>query len=118
LARAPVKLSPFRVERMVDHEVTDEDLVVLLRPRFMSGPFAWWLQPRLSKPHFHVRLDAIGSFVWRQCDGDRTVGQIVEAMEQHFGDDVKPALPRLKMFLAEMERGKMVQLIPPDEDST
>ena len=117
MARADdLELDRFRVKRMVDHEVTDEDLVVVLRPRFLSGPLAWWLQPRLSKPHFHVRLDAIGTFVWRLCDGETTVDQMVEAMELHFGQDVKPALPRLKLFLGEMERGKMVQLIPPQED--
>lgn len=111
----PVDLDRFRVRRMVDHEVTDDDLVVVLRPRFMTGPFAWWLQPWLSKPHFHVKLDAIGTFVWQRCDGEQTIGAIVVAMEQHFGEDVSPALSRLKLFLGEMERGKMLELIPPGE---
>ncbi len=111
----PVDLACFRVRRMVGHEVTDDDRVVVLRPRFMSGPFAWWLQPRLSKPHFHVKLDAIGSFVWRRCDEEQTIGQIVNAMEDHFGEDVAPATDRLMLFLGEMERGKMVELIPPGE---
>jgi len=112
----PVDLDNFRVQCMVDHEVIEDDIVVVLRPRYISGLLARWLQPRLKKPNFRVRLDAIGSFVWRQCDGVRTVSQIVEAMEQHFGKKVEPALPRLKLFLGEMERGKMIHLIPPDED--
>ena len=110
----PADLERFSVRRMVEHEETGDDLVVVLRPRFMSGPFAWWLQPRLHKPHFHVKLDAIGTFVWRRCDGEQTIGDMVTAMEEHFGEDVAPALPRLKMFLGEMERGKMVELVPPD----
>lgn len=116
MARKPeIELRSFCVRRVVDHEVTDEDLVVVLRPRYMSGPLAWWLQPRLRKPHFHVRLDQVGSFVWRLCDGEHTVAQIVEAMEQQFGESMDKALPRLRLFLGEMERGKMVQLVPPAE---
>lgn len=111
-----VNLDNFRVQCMVDHEVIEDDLVVVLRPRYMSGPLARWLQPRLRKPNFRVRLDAIGSFVWQQCDGVRTVSQLVVAMEQHFGKKVEPALPRLRLFLGEMERGKMIRLIPPTND--
>lgn len=116
MAKEPdLELDHFRVRCMVEHEIDEDDRVVVLRPRYMSGPFAWWLQPRLKRPNFRVRLDAVGSFVWLQCDGVLTITQIVEAMEAQFGEEVTPALPRLRMFLGEMERGKMIQLIPPEE---
>jgi hypothetical protein len=96
-------------ERAVDSEL-DGDSVVVLRPRFMSGPLARWLQPRLRRPHFRVHLDELGSFVWNRCDGRTTVGEIATEMEQHFGDQAEQAMQRLQRFLAELQRGKMIRL--------
>ena len=97
-------------------EADEEDgQVVVLRPRFLRGPLAWWLQPRLKRPHFRVKLDDIGSFIWRRCDGETTVAQLAEAMEQEFGDGAEQALGRIEMFLGELARGEMMGMIVPEE---
>ncbi len=88
----------------------EDGLLVLLRPRFMRGPFAWWLQPHLKRPHFRVKLDEIGSFVWRRCDGETTVAQIAEAMEEALGDSAEKAVDRLNLFLGELHRGGMIEM--------
>ena len=93
--------------------VEEEGHVVVLRPRFLRGPLAWWLQPRLRRPHFRVKLDPIGSFIWRRCDGETTVAQLAEAMEQEFGDGAEQAVSRIEMFLGELARGEMVGMIVP-----
>ena len=95
----------------VGSEVAGE-LVVLLRPRFMSGPLAWWLQPRLARPYFRVRLDAVGSFIWDRCDGNTTVGQIAAGLEERFGDEVTPAMDRLRIFLRQLQDGQMIRVRP------
>ncbi|MFH2006996.1 MAG: PqqD family protein [bacterium] len=88
------------------------DLVVVLRPRYFRGPLAWWLQPRLRSPHFKVHLDALGSDVWRRCDGQTTVAAIVESMEAEF-DGEDQLLQRVVFFLRELERGRMIRLLEP-----
>ncbi len=98
--------------RQVDSEEED-GRVVVLRPRFLRGPFAWWLQPRLKRPHFRVKLDEIGSFIWRRMDGETTVGQLAEALEAEFGDDCEHAVKRIEMFLGELTRGEMVGMVVP-----
>ena len=108
----PEQLSACRPEQAVGSETVD-DLVVLLRPRFMSGPLAWWLQPRLARPYFRVRLDAVGSFIWRRCDGRTTVGEIAAGLQERFGDEVAPAMDRLRLFLRQLQDGKMITVQPP-----
>ena len=118
-----VNLLACRPERAVDAEqdgvrVSDygggdgeaASLYVLLRPRFLRGPFAWWLQPRLRNPYFRVHLDAVGSFIWARCDGRTTVAEIADAMEAQFGAQVTPVVDRLQIFLRQLEEGRMIRM--------
>jgi hypothetical protein len=91
----------------------DGERVVLLRPRFLRGPLAWWLQPVLPHPYFKVHLDEVGSFIWERCDGRTTVAEILAAMEAHFGERVSPALDRLALFLRQLEQGRLLRLHAP-----
>lgn len=95
--------------------VPDGELVIVLRPRYMRGPLAWWLQPRLRNPHFKVHLDELGSFVWRCCDGRRSVAQIAEAMDAAF-ENQEQVLQRVIYFVRELERGKMIRLLEQPRD--
>jgi hypothetical protein len=105
-----VELTEYYPERVVGSE-PDGELVVVLRPRYLRGPLAWWLQPRLSRPYFRVHLDGIGSFVWKQCDGRTSVAQIAAAMEDHFGEQEAQLFQRLVYFLRELERGQMIRML-------
>ena len=89
------------------------DRITLLRPRFMRGPLAWWLQPRLRRPFFHVRLDPLGSFVWQRCDGRTSIACIADSLEEHFKDQPQ-LLHRVVLFVRELERGKMIHVLAPD----
>lgn len=108
----PDELLRSRPLRLVDAE-QDGERYVLLRPRFLRGLLARWLQPVLRRPYFRVHLDEIGSFVWARCDGETTVAELAGAMEEHFGARVSPALERLRLFLDQLQRGSMVRLHPP-----
>lgn len=99
--------------RNIEWEDGPEGGAVLLVPRFRRGPFAWWLQPRLRNKHIRVKLDEIGSFVWRQFDGRRRFDEIVSAMQSHFGPKVEPASDRLKKFCAILYKDKFVELLAP-----
>jgi len=101
------------IERKVEWEDGPEEGAVLLIPRFRRGPLARWLQPRLRRPYIRVKLDALGSFVWRLCDGKTTFGTIVSAMCEKFGDAAKHAEDRLKKFLTILRNHKFVELLKP-----
>lgn len=109
----PANLLECRPEPVVTAE-PDGERIVLLRPRFLRGPLAWWLQPILPHPYLKVHLDEVGSFVWQRCDGRTTVAEIAEAMEAEFGARVSPAIDRLAVFLRQLERGKLIRMQLPD----
>lgn len=102
-------------KHVIGWEDGPEDLAVLLVPRFRSGPLARWLQPRLKKPHIRVKLDRIGSFVWRSIDGKRTFNDVMERMRGEFGDKIEPAEDRLMKFFSILHKDKFVELFVPTD---
>ncbi len=106
------------VERKVGWEDGQNDMAVLLIPKFRKWPLAKWLQPRLKKPHIRVKLDEIGSFVWKQLDGRKTFALIAQAMREHFGEKAEPAEDRLKKFLLTLRNNKFVELYQPAPEAS
>jgi hypothetical protein len=96
--------------RKVEAERTPEGRAVLLRPKFMRGPLARWVQPRLRRPYYRIHLDDIGTFVWDHLDGETTVGRIAERAKEHFGERIEPVYERLHLFLQQLEQGKMIHI--------
>jgi len=88
--------------------VTEDGKVVVLVPRF-DGPLGRWVTRRLSRPHYRVRLDSMGTAVWNACDGTRTVGQIVQELRHRHGTEVEPAEQRVVTFVRRLERGRCIR---------
>ncbi len=51
-------------------------------------------KPKIS----HIHLDEIGSFLWCEMDGERTLGEISEPFGEHFGERVEPKYERMCEF--------------------
>ena len=98
-------------ERIVEHEVGDDNLVTLLAPRFKSGILRKWLQPRLKRPFLKIKLDEIGSAVWLLCDGKRTVKDIAQPLQERFRDSIEPCYDRLGVFLRQLEGARFIRYI-------
>lgn len=56
-----------------------------------------------------VKLDDIGSFVIRLCDGKHTVDEIKQKLDIKFGEKAEPVLPRLAMFLQMIEENGWIK---------
>lgn len=100
-------------ERKVASEEGEGGLLVLLRPKFMSGPFARLLQPRIPKKFFRVQLDDVGTLVWRSIDGARTVGEIAGILYAEFGERVEPRYERCSRFVHSLHKGGMIAFARP-----
>lgn len=98
-------------KRNVDFEEGENGRLVLLRPKFMTGPLARWLQPKLPKKYFRVKLDDVGTAVWRSIDGARTVGEIAEILFAEFGERVEPRHERCSRFIHSLDKGAMITFI-------
>lgn len=91
-------------ERAVEHVEREEGLVTLLRPKFLS-PRLQWFQRLLRRPHFKVKLDAVGTCLWMHMDGQRSGYELTEILRLAFGEKVEPADERTARFLAQLVQG-------------
>lgn len=99
--------------RNVKWETAENQLVVLLVPKFKNRFSVKYLQPLVAKPNFHLKLDAYGSFVWNHLDGNTTVMKIAESMKEYFGESVEPVYERVGKFIHMLQREKFITLNHP-----
>ena len=104
-------LRPARAVESTADETTGQ--VVLLMPRFRGGLLGRYLQPRLrpEKQHIRVPLEARGSWVWSQLDGQRTVGELAAGFRDAFPDDAEQAEKRVSQFVYSMFENRFVKFV-------
>lgn len=57
-------------------------------------------QKLFKKPRFsNIELDDMGSFIFRQMDGVKTVYEIGQNVKEEFGDEAEPLYERLSQFI-------------------
>ena len=83
---------------------------VLLRPRFGTSRPGRWLAGLSGDPYYRIRLDEVGTLVWKACDGRTSLAEIARAMRSTFGERVEPADERLARFVRRMLDGRMIGL--------
>jgi hypothetical protein len=89
----------------------EEAGVILFMPRYPT--FAGRLAGKLLRKssHIKVKLDALGSAVWKLIDGTRSIHQIGEEIQETFGNEAEPLYPRLVEFLNILLRNKFIRLV-------
>ena len=104
-------------QRLLEWRETDDGRCVILRPKFGVGRIGRWLGARVGEPHYRIRLDELGTFVWKSCDGERSLAAIAVRLRDHFGPSVEPAEQRVGLFVRKMIRSKVVKLSEPPSRS-
>ena len=64
-------------------------------------------KPRISKIH----LDEMGTFIWPEIDGAKTVQELALLVKEHFGDKAEPLYPRIVKYFQIMESYEFVHFI-------
>lgn len=81
----------------------DSDGVVKIKvPKFTSNFGKSFCNLIKKENEFTASMDKYGSIVWKNCNGKRTVKQILDIMEKKFPDD-KEINQRLYLFLRQMQ---------------
>jgi hypothetical protein len=62
-----------------------------------------------KEPFFKIKLDDRGSYIWQYCNGEKTIQEISLLLEQHYGDDVKPAKDRTIFFFKQLYQNKLIK---------
>lgn len=67
---------------------------------YNKGFFNKVAQTLFKKPKFsNIELDEFGSFIWRACDGEKTIYEIGQDVKEHFGEKAEPLYGRLTKFI-------------------
>ncbi len=62
-------------------------------------------QKLLKKPKIsYIHLDENGSFIWPLLDGEKTVYEIGQLVEEHFGEKAHPLYERLSQYIKTLEK--------------
>lgn len=92
----------FRPERIdIKWEEDKEGLVKLKVPKFKSNFGKSFCKLIKKKNYFEASLDELGSTVWKNCDGRKTVEDILKILEKKFFDE-KNIDQRLYLFLQQL----------------
>lgn len=102
-------------EPLVDCETGEDGAVTLLAPRFKSRLMKRIFERRMKNPWMKIRLDDIGTAVWKRIDGRATVGEIGGELREEFGEDIEPCFERLSMFFSQLELSGFIRYTNIDE---
>jgi hypothetical protein len=114
--RQSINLLALTPDQRTPWEAAENGTVVVLVPKFRNELLVRWLVPRLRYPHVRVKLDRLGSFVWKQCDGKTTVAEIASRMRAEFTDLAGSAEDRIRTFLLTLEKSELVNLNAQETD--
>ncbi len=76
-----------------------------------KGLFNRIAQKVFKKPKIsYIHLDEMGSFVWPIINGEKSISEIGEAVDEHFGEKAHPLYERLAKYFQILESYGFVKL--------
>ena len=99
--------------RLLDWREDEEGRCVLLRPKLGTGRWGRWAAGYLGDPYYQIKLDEVGTMVWKASDGTIRLSQIAEQLRHRFGNRIEPAEARLHQFVQGMRRSRLIELPNP-----
>ncbi len=91
-----------------ESEISENGNISILIPKFTNKFLVQHLMPHLKYPFIKIKLDEIGSAVWMEIDGKKSVGEIASILEEKFGEKIQPIEERLSKFISQMIHHKFI----------
>ena len=88
----------------------EDGKVIVMRPRFGESGMSRKISGLFNLSDYRIKLDDIGTLVWKRCDGKTTAAEIADELRIQFGDRVEPAEDRLSRFVSQMLRARMIEV--------
>ncbi len=108
------KLDLKPVRAPIKQETNDDGCTVLIYPKGFTR-FESWLQRKLGGPKDIRRpLDDKGTIIWGMCDGEHTVLEICEVLDDKYGIEIEPVVARVWKFIAILQNLGLAFLRKPD----
>ena len=97
--------------RLMDYEKRDEDTLNILLPRFKNSLANKLFQPRWKEEFIKIKLDAFGSAIWEQLDGNQSTGEICGKIKETFPEKLQPieeTEERVSKFLSQLYQQRFI----------
>ncbi|MFN0157000.1 MAG: PqqD family protein [Bacteroidota bacterium] len=104
-------LLPQRPMRRYGYEEREDNLIRIVIPRFTDGFFGRIMKRIAVQTEDRLNLDALGTYVYRRCDGERTVEEIARGMKEELGEQAEPVEGRLRLFIQEMFKRNLITFV-------
>lgn len=86
----------------MDWEMKGRNVYLIFYHRRLVERLAGWL---FKKPLVtDIKLDEVGSFLWKHIDGEKTIYELGENLKYQFGEKCEPVYNRLIMYLRYLNR--------------
>lgn len=89
-------------------ENKEGNIVMCIERNTVYDRIARVLKKKTPKYSYYT-LDMLGSYVWRQIDGERSVYEIGKLLKQEFGEDAEPLYERLAKFVQILEMNHFIK---------
>lgn len=99
----PLQKFEFEVEQ-------ETNRVIILRPKYLSKWTTKYIMPLLKQKHFRVKLDELGSLVWKNCDGKNSVEDLIRILQKELGDSEEQIYERLAKYILHLQKEKFLEL--------
>jgi len=98
-------MKPYLNDHFFLKRLDNTDHLVMPRTSWIEKTGVKWFH---QIPEHRYRLDDLGSFVLRQCNGQYTVEDIEANLRERFGEHAEPALNRLVKFLQILDNNSVI----------
>lgn len=94
--------------RIAKHELNADMLVTLVIPKFKNEKFAEWFIPKSRSKYFQIHLDEIGSALWLEINGERSIAELGKMLEEKFGKRVHPPEETVTKFMSSLYNNRYI----------
>jgi hypothetical protein len=102
-------LSELKPIRLYSSELAEKGKIVILVPQ-RKNKFVEWLMPNKTRINDRIKLDILGSFVWNNCNGKKTVKDIAEQMKKEYGDYAEPVTDRVNNYIGQLKSNNLIDI--------
>ena len=92
--------------------IYEEGLAVITYPKNF-GRLEKWFHKRIGGPDIVRRpLDKYTTHIWNMCNGKQSVKDIINELDEKFGEEVAPADVRVQKFIKQLLELNLISLNP------
>jgi hypothetical protein len=102
-------ISELKPRRLFQSELAEKGKIVVLVPQ-QKNFLAELFSTKKNRINDRVKLDFLGSFVWNQCDGVKTVKDIANKLKQEYGKYAEPVDKTVQNCINQLHLNRLIDI--------